>query len=490
MYMGNVLLLSILGLVIAIPLGLLGARWVANITAGFLNFNLGTIDLPWFILLLQIFIGLVMPLTVALFPILSGTHISVYDALYEYGLSKKGRSDWTEILAARVKLLNPPIMLSLRNTFRNKARLAFTLLTLTLSGAMFIDVFSTHRSLNAQLDEIALYHYYDALMPIPSGANIHTAEKEALRIPGTQIAEGWGNWLGTIQRNDGSESEKYTLIGLPADTRTLTPEMLAGRWFSEDDQQKAVINDDLLQNEPDLHVGSLLELKVDKKKVTYEVIGITSKHMSGGRIYLPYEEYGQLTGRINLVEMVRVRLEIDTIMGKSEQDLLAEQLQERFENARISSSKAITRAGIFEDVTNVFDLVLILLVINAGILAVVGGLSLSGTMGLNVFDRTREIGVLRAVGASNLSVRQVVVMEGMFIGLISFIFSALLSYPTGKALAGAVVSIVLATELNYRYATGALFLWLLLVLIIGMLSSLIPARRASKLTVREVLDYE
>lgn len=270
----------------------------------------------------------------------------------------------------------------------------------------------------------------------------------------------------------------------------MTPEMRAGRWFKEGDQNKAVINDDLLQNESELQVGSQIELKVDKKKATYEVIGITSKHMSGGRIYLPLEDYGELSGRMNQVEMVRVRLDTNSIMDKKEQDMLAQKLQERFENARISSSKAITRVGIFEDVTNVFDLVLILLVINAGILAVVGGLSLSGTMGLNVFDRTREIGVLRAVGASNFSVQQVVVVEGIFIGLISFIFSALLSFPSGKALARAVVSIVLSTELNYRYATGALFLWLLLVLVIGLLSSLIPARRASKLTVREVLDYE
>ena len=126
----------------------------------------------------------------------------------------------------------------------------------------------------------------------------------------------------------------------------------------------------------------------------------------------------------------------------------------------------------------------------AGILAVIGGLSLTGAMGLNVLERTREIGVLRAVGAANPAVRQVVVVEGIVVGLMSWVFATLLSAPVGRILAGAVVESVLKAQANFQYSVIGVIVWLAIVVVIGILSSLGPARKAVSLSVREVLDYE
>jgi putative ABC transport system permease protein len=126
----------------------------------------------------------------------------------------------------------------------------------------------------------------------------------------------------------------------------------------------------------------------------------------------------------------------------------------------------------------------------AGLLAVVGGLSLTGTMGMNVMERTREIGVLRALGANNVAIRQVVVIEGVVVGAMSWLFSALVSGPAGFVLAGAVVGAVLRSQVSYRYSVLGLGIWLVVVALIGVIASLAPARNAAQLTVREVLDYE
>jgi len=126
----------------------------------------------------------------------------------------------------------------------------------------------------------------------------------------------------------------------------------------------------------------------------------------------------------------------------------------------------------------------------AGLLAVVGGLSLTGTMGMNVMERTREIGVLRALGANNIAIRQVVVIEGVVVGAMSWLFSALVSGPAGFVLAGAVVGAVLRSQVSYRYSALGLGIWLFVVALIGIAASLAPARSAAQLTVREVLDYE
>jgi len=74
----------------------------------------------------------------------------------------------------------------------------------------------------------------------------------------------------------------------------------------------------------------------------------------------------------------------------------------------------------------------------AALLALVGGLGLMGTMSINVLERTREIGVLRAIGAPNHGVERVFIQEGIFIGVISWFFSILVSFPLSMALEYAV----------------------------------------------------
>ncbi len=87
----------------------------------------------------------------------------------------------------KIRTISPPILLSLRNTFRKKARLAFTLSTLTLAGAMFISVFSTRVSLTSQIRQISHYIAYDATIDLSSSANKRAAEREALRVPGFTV---------------------------------------------------------------------------------------------------------------------------------------------------------------------------------------------------------------------------------------------------------------------------------------------------------------
>ena len=145
MYLFNVFIFTILGLLLAIPLGLLGAWWLASFASDFANFDILAVDLPLRVLALQITLGLLLPLGVAMFPVITSTRIPVYNAIYQYGTSGQGRRSILDRLLMRIRMLTPPVLLSLRNTFRNKARLAFTLVTLTLSGAMFIGVFSTQR---------------------------------------------------------------------------------------------------------------------------------------------------------------------------------------------------------------------------------------------------------------------------------------------------------------------------------------------------------
>jgi len=490
MYMFNVLVFSLIGLVIAIPLGLLGAWWLVDFAANFLNYDVGVIDLSMNVFLLQVALALLVPLAVALIPILSGTRISVHDAIYEHGLARQGQIGKFERMLIRIRNLNPPVMIALRNTFRKKSRLAFTIITLTLAGAMFIASFSTYSSLTSQINEIERYIHYDATINVSPGSNSHTVEREALRVPGVKFAEGWANGTAVLVFSDDRHSEEFEIIGLPYDSGTVNPLLVSGTWLLAEGGGRAVVNEDFLEGVAEVQVGDVIELKVGENKRSIQVAGIVSKHLSGPRIYLDSATFSKFTGRQNQVDTVRVLGDLHGPGSLEQQSIIAEQLEERFTNAGLSSSESRTHDSYFGTFSDTFDIILFVLVIMAGLLAVVGGLGLMGTLGINVLERTREIGVLRAVGAANRSVFQVVVIEGLLVGLISWIMGGLLSGPSSLALASAVISAVLQTEASFQYSLLGLVFWLLIVLIIGVFSSLVPARRAASLRVRDVLDYE
>jgi putative ABC transport system permease protein len=111
-------------------------------------------------------------------------------------------------------------------------------------------------------------------------------------------------------------------------------------------------------------------------------------------------------------------------------------------------------------------------------------------MSINVLERTREIGVMRAIGASNWHIQSIVLVEGMLIGVISWIVSIALSIPITVALCSGVGLALFSMPLPPVYGVTGISAWLFGILVIGGLASALPAHRASSLTVRDTLAYE
>jgi putative ABC transport system permease protein len=111
-------------------------------------------------------------------------------------------------------------------------------------------------------------------------------------------------------------------------------------------------------------------------------------------------------------------------------------------------------------------------------------------MSINVLERTREIGVLRAVGASDGSVLRIVIVEGIFVGLISWVLAAIFAYPIGRILSTLVGNSLLENPLSYQYAFNGAIAWLVAILTIATFASIFPAWRAARLSVRQTLAYE
>jgi len=136
------------------------------------------------------------------------------------------------------------------------------------------------------------------------------------------------------------------------------------------------------------------------------------------------------------------------------------------------------------------DILVTFLLLMAILTAIVGSMGLTGTMGMNVLERTREIGITRAIGADDRAVMRTVIAEGVVIGMISFGLAIILSIPFTYGLSYIVSLAVFQTPIAVVFTYMGYAIWLGLVLVLSTVASILPARNAARLTIREVLAYE
>jgi putative ABC transport system permease protein len=200
-----------------------------------------------------------------------------------------------------------------------------------------------------------------------------------------------------------------------------------------------------------------------------------------------YDAIAHLSGDTGQVITALVAL---TEHDKAFVDETSMALESHFKQAGIRVSSVGTILEEREEIASSFNIIISLLLFMAALLALVGGLGLMGTMSINVLERTREIGVLRAIGAPNQGVATVFIREDIGIGLLSWLLALVTAFPLSKLLGDAVGIPLTGSSLVYSFSGTGVWLWLLLVVVLSALASFIPARNASRLTVREVLAYE
>jgi putative ABC transport system permease protein len=490
MYLGKVLLFGLLALFVAIPLGALGAYAFTSYLAFLINFDLSGFYIPLPALILEIAIGLIVPLVASLWPVFSGARISVREAISSYGLGKGHfGSNWIDRLLERVRGIPRPLLLSLRNTFRRKGRLLLTLFTLTLGGAIFISVLCVHASLLSTLDEFFNYWRYDVDISFTRPYRVDVVRDEALRVPGVLEAESWVGASANRVRPDGEKGRSLSIIGLPAETKLLTPKLLGGRWLLPDDQNALIINTSVTDEamEPDLKVGDQVVFQIDGRDTTWQIVGLVQGVLTGPIMYAnaPYlERQVSLVGRASSIQLVTEQH--DTAAQKR----IADAVKQHYENLGINVSNTQAIGTIREQIEYQFNIIVVFLAIMAVLLAVVGGLGLMGTMSINVIERTREIGVMRAIGATNGSVLQIFMTEGILIGFLSWAVGVLVAMPISQLLSQVVGEAFLQAPLSYVFSMPGALLWLAIVVVLASLASFLPSWNASRISVREVLAYE
>jgi putative ABC transport system permease protein len=481
---------GLLALFLAVPLAAVAAFFLTRFVAGQLNVDITSIGLPPQVVALQAGAALLVPLLASLAPIRSVVTRPAREALSGASEAPAERLSLVDRLIGRVGNLTRPTRLALRNTFRRKGRLARTLAALALGGAVFISVMTLRVSLFVTLDDSIASQRYDVEVQFGRHYRDASVAGVAASAPGVTSVESLLRDSVFPVRADGSTAEALALRALPANTTMFAPNMAAGRWLRPGDQRSVVLTTNYLTKEPGAAIGDTITLEIDDEQSDWAIIGFIDElipPVSPAWAYVPIDAYTAIAGNAGRTDTLRV-----ATVGHTPADhaaasaALERQLVSQGFDIRLIRSRSEDRAILSER----FNILTVVLSAMAVLIGTVGGLGLAGTMSINVLERTREIGVMRAIGASDSAIRQIVLSEGLTIAALAWLIGTIVSLPLSLAMCYAFGKGLLNAPLTWSYALPAVSIWLGVVLLIATMASLLPARAAVRLTVREVLAYE
>ncbi len=504
LYLVMILAFGVLALALAVPFGGIGAYALAEFIASQLSFNLLGYRIVPLAFIIQIVVGLLVPLVAGFGPVINGSRISVLDAISgevahetrskpqpggkRESLFERFENRVNEALLRRGIHLPRPLLISLRNTFRRKSRLALTLFTLTMGGAIFVGVFNVRTTLFAYMDNVGRYFVADVTLDFSQPYRLSEIEQVARQVPGVMDVEGWAFSTAEILYPDGTVAENLVVLAPPAESKMVEAKPVAGRWVQAGDTKAIAITEGILRSFPNLKPGDYLDVKVRGQQNRWQVVGMFKFIDREGLIaYGTYEYFSRETNLAN--RSVSFRVVTDRHDEAYQRDM-SEKLDKHFREAGYQISQARPGLSALSNATESLDILVIFLLIMALLTAVVGAMGLTGTMGMNVLERTREIGIMRAIGAVDSEIMRMVIVEGMVIGLISWVLGLFLSIPITYGLSLIVSLAVFETPITVVFTPVGYLIWLGLVIVLSVLASVLPARNAARLTIREVLAYE
>ncbi len=484
-YLSVAVIYGVMAALVAVPLAAVGTHLLAAYLLDFINISTGPFVVRPRVMLIQVLTGIMVPILGALLPVLGGIRITVQESLRTRGIGGHFGKGWFDRVLVHIRFLSRPILLSLRNTFRRKVRITLTLLALTFGGVIFIMVTTVGNSLNQTLDDVLREYGGDVWVVTASPYRVERLVTLVQQDPAVAYAEVWRRVPATLLAPNG-EKKRIGLRGMPVPSRIFGARVVAGRALLPGEGRAILLNEKIARD-GEIQVGDQVTIVMGGREVSWTVVGLVysvqNNHMES---FVSLDALGRALGSVGRGERVYVSLKDETRASAPD---VAQRLRQRYENAGIQVLSAGTAQDARQAGRNQFNILVYTLLVMSVLAAVVGSVGLMGTLSINVVERQREIGVLRAIGAHNRALMGIFVAEGVVVGLCSWLLAIPISVPLSWGFTQAVGS-MMSMPLSFHYSGRALLMWLGLVTLISALASLVPAWQAARVSVRESLAYE
>ncbi len=491
MYLILIIVLGLISLLISVPLGAYGGYQFALFFGGIVGLDIAAFRFVPTAMVVQAAIAVIVPILAGIIPVMRGSRLTVEAAISdgdEGGAT--GRFAFLDRLGETVDWFTRPLLISLRNTFRNLPRLMLTLFTLTVAGGIFIAVFNMQASLENFIGQVSRLFVADVSIDMARPYREAEIASFIEGVPGVLGTEAWVSAVGEVEHFDGNDVV-FNIQAPPAGSVLVDPELKAGRFLREGDQYAIAVAETVYEEFPDMMPGDVIPISIDgEREQLWTVVGIYAfpgRDVDAIFAYAPYEIIAPMTNQIGQASTMKVLTDNHTIEAQREMvNVLDARLKDQGVQLRNVSAGLTTVEGISEGIATLVTLFLGMAVLTA----IVGSIGLAGMMSMNVMERIREIGILRAIGAVDGAIMRSVLFEGVFIGVLSWLFGIVVSFPISSGLL-TIVSLALTNSvMPLKFSPTGFWLWLVVILVLSTLASVLPARNASKLTIREVLAYE
>lgn len=309
----------------------------------------------------------------------------------------------------------------------------------------------------------------------------------------------YGNGIATYQ----GEDKKITFMGVDSQAMDISDlSIMSGRGINEDDVKGMTrvvvlgykLSKDLF-NEDD-PIGQTIRIK----KLNLKVIGILEE--KGGQIFQTFDDYAY----IPIITTQKLLMGVDyinAILVKAKSEKVIDQI---VENARIilreqhgiynpendlskDDFKVMSQVDAANMLTQITSVLTAFLSSIAAIALIVGGIGIMNIMLVSVTERTREIGLRKAVGARNKDILNQFLIESITLtllgGTIGFLGGISFSFITSI-----VISKLLKTNWGFAIPVGAVVLAFGVAAIVGLVFGIYPAKKAAKLNPIEALRHE
>ncbi|MBN1371405.1 MAG: FtsX-like permease family protein [Anaerolineaceae bacterium] len=499
-YFTEVLTLGVLALIIALPAGALFAFWMSQWFLNLFNIDYNTFVLSPTAAWLQVGAAILAPIIASLQPILRGARMTVREAIATYGIGADFGSGPIEKAIERFAAMffSTLFAISLGNMFRRKGRLILTLSVLVAAGVMFLVVMSLISSTQLTLDNELARRAFTVRIGLTGSHSANEVIPLVSNESEVSDVELWYSRNATLlrrgERLEDSAGLGTQLIGIPGASKMYRPVIIEGRWLGPQDTGKVIVLSQETANKNNLQVGDIVTLDLgDLGQSDWTILGTYRVVYGGGffvePVYTPLAALETVTGRKGEGTQIVVRADNITTMNAATD--LSDRLNDRLEGQNIGIDFYTSLVPLKERdyVNNQFASVISTLLGLAMIAATVGAIGLTGALAIGVVERTREIGVMRSIGAQSKTISSLFLMEGALQGLIGWLIAVPIAYILSQPLARLLGQRMLELDLDYAFNFPAVFIWLVVIILFSILASIYPAQIAARARVRENLSY-
>ena len=513
-YVSYILMIGAAAVLAAIPAAVMVGRAYASFAAGILNFDILNDAIPPWVFAVQAGAGLLIPLLASVPGILKSLRITVKEGLSDSpptgrrvrvagkitgagkipGTGKtqgSGKMQGTGRKAAAQRFrISSLLLMPLKNLSRNLKRTVPAVLALATGGILFMTSQNIVSSVNATVDGSMDTFRYQYDLRLAGREDPEKIEQTLRRIPEINDIEFYGTSQMFFSKSDETGSSVYPVRTISTESRLVDFSRIMSGTAAErsalERTDAVYINTALHDEEPWLTVGMTVTMNVNGSSGKVYIAGIVSEVPPLPCAYMAPEDYEALYGT-----PARQNVFLSTgVLTAEEQSQVAADIEAACASNGITVSENWNISLLRKAFVEHLNVIINFLAVVSVLAVIVGGLSIASIVGMNISERRRELGTLRAVGSNPHQTMGLVSGEVLLTGLAGWLTGLAVSIPVSVWAGNYFGRIFLHSDLTFAFSVSGAMIWLGLSLAVSLLSGLVPAANAARSPLKEMLAYE